>query len=230
MNNFLNNALGFVRDYAYQSMGGKEFAQAQRRNARVQRDRGLLGSYMDPKYWSQIAKGTGKAALNVLPGAALKAAGGAIRSAQAANQIRRGVTLPPTVARGPVTAGIDDMTRIAQRVDTRLNKSPYYAADDYATRSQAIEKARTSFEKTQTTKAANAARQQLQQQQRQTFTAPVTFQPGAAGRIAGYGATTAATGLAAGTTGPKPQKTVGNIIKPPKIVKAATGKKKNGRV
>lgn len=225
MNNFLNNALGFVRDYAYQSMGGKEFAAAQRRNARVQRERGLLGSYMDPKYWSQIAKGTGKAALNVLPGAALKAAGGVVRSTRAANQLRRGITPPPAVATTTRLTS-DKMADVARKASTKFESTPYYA-DDYAARSAAQSKAIERAQRAQSTRAANAARQQSIQAQRDIIRAPFTAPSGIL-RTGASAATVAGTGAAAATLAPKPKPTPKPVAatKTPKVVQAASGKKK----
>jgi hypothetical protein len=124
MNNFLRSALRVAGDYAYNSMGGKELAAAQRRNAKLQQERGFLGSFADRKYWGDIAKATGKVALNVLPGAAVKAGVGAVRSARAGSQVasnairaqRAGQPLPPAVAplrpvQAPRPANIfDDIT------------------------------------------------------------------------------------------------------------------------
>ena len=106
-NDFLNSALRTVGDFAYQNMGGKELAAAQRRNARVQAKRGFLGSFADKKYWGDIATATRKVGTFALGGPALKAATGVLKAgsaaARAANTAlktkRAGQPLPPTVAR-----------------------------------------------------------------------------------------------------------------------------------
>lgn len=217
MNNFLNSALRTAGDFAYQTLGGKEFAAAQRRNAKLQQQRGFLGSLTDADYWKNIAKGTAKAGSLAIGGPAMRAGIGVLKAgaagtraaANALRTTRAGQPLPPTVARNisarppaPARNIFDDITP-----DNPYGIPTYRASTPTMTRAESMQairqEAQRNIAESQAYRATAAARQAeaaRKAQQAADLRAPVQIQSNFVRRATKSIAATGATG-AAGVAG-----------------------------